>query len=376
MPMPEASQEQVNQYYSGRLYPEELLEIMSQDQGWFSSKVVPAKGTASPFAYDPMDVDRIEIRDNDRKFDFYDYVSVNRIHGMLVLKDGVVRIEKYLGGISDRTIWKSCSMAKSITSTLVGVAVHAGHIRSLEDPVSMYVDAGPLYEKVSVRQLLRMSSGVRWREDYGDPTSERRRLMDLQKQWSPDGFLKHMRDMVPETPPGQSWKYNTGDSYLVGALLESATGRRVWELLAELWGEIGAEADGYWWTFSPDGMTIAGSGYHASLRDYARFAEFVRGGGKLNGRDLVPSGWFEEASSPFNIGDRVIPYGYMWWLPSDRFENLANSFNARGVFGQFMHINPKQGITAVLLSARSKPAAGSRFEISDEAFFSALANWL
>ncbi|KRE09726.1 hypothetical protein ASE63_04145 [Bosea sp. Root381] len=377
MGIDETKRSQLMRFYDGTLLPDELVATMSSDQGLFPSRMVRRGGAIKPLKTSASALPRLAIRDHDRSFDLCDYLSVNRIAGLLILKDGDVVTEHYGLGIGPETKWNSCSLAKSVAATLVGIALKEGAIESLDDSVTRYMPLGGVYEKVSVRQLLRLSSGVRWREDYTDPTSDRRQLLEIQCSWEKGGIARHMASLPAHTPPGESWTYNTGESYLIGLLMQNATGKSLADYCSEkLWSRLGMEADASWWSESPDGMTISGSGMHATLRDYGRFGQFVLDEGRIGGDKLLPEAWNSEAGAPFKIGEKSVPYGYMWWIPVLESPALAGSFQAEGIYGQHIHINPRHGLVVVVLCARSKPSYRQRLEISDDAFFAALAEAL
>ena len=136
------------------------------------------------------------------------------------------------------------------------------------------------------------------------------------------------------------------------------------------------ENDATWWTDGPKGMAWAGSGIGATLRDYGRFGLLAADGGKINGRAIVPEGWFAEAGAPHDIGGKTVDYGYMWWIPPQSDPVHIGAFQAQGIFGQYIYINPRERLVIVVLSARSKPGRGSRFELDDVAFFAAVATAL
>lgn len=376
MGMSPAARAQIKRYYDGTLLPDEMMEAMATDCGWFPSRVVsrgaddvPIQGAAGPLP-------EMTIRDHGRTFDVYDYLSVNRVAGLMILKDGKRVVEQYSLGIDARTKWKSCSLAKSVTSTLAGIAVAEG-LLDLDAPVTRYARIGGIYTDVSVRQLLQMASGIRWRETYEDPTSDRRRLMDIQVEWQAGSILRFMESLPPETPPGGSWKYNTGESYVVSAVMEGATGMNLADYLtSRVWSRIGMESDACWWTESEGGMVVSGSGMSATMRDYARFGQFVLDEGCVNGQQLLPPGWNDEAGAPYCIDGKLIPYGYMWWIPELDDAELKGTFQAEGVYGQFIHVNPRKKLVVVVLSARSKPSYKRRLEINDDAFFAELARVL
>ncbi|MGO4669412.1 serine hydrolase domain-containing protein [Bosea sp. 2RAB26] len=377
MSMDSSTRAQIERFYDGTLLPDEMVATMSTDGGWFPSRTIARASTPSVLKRSGQALPPLAIQDHGTSFDLYDYLSVNRVAGLMVLRDGEVVQESYSLGIGPQTMWNSCSLAKSVAATLVGIALREGAIASLDDPVTRYAPLGGVYAQVSIRQLLRMASGIRWREAYTDPTSDRRQLLDIQMQWQKGGIARHMAGLPAETAPGQSWTYNTGESYLVSAVMEGATGTNLADYLStRLWSRMGAEADATWWSESPDGMTVSGSGMHATMRDYARFGQFVLDGGRIGGETLLPEGWTGEAGSPFPIGDTLIPYGYMWWIPVLDDPALKGTFQAEGIYGQYIHINPQKRLVVVVLSARSKPSYRQRLEINDDAFFAALARAL
>ena len=377
MSMDSSTRAQIERFYDGTLLPDEMVATMSTDGGWFPSRTIARASTPSVLKRSGQALPPLAIQDHGTSFDLYDYLSVNRVAGLMVLRDGEVVQESYSLGIGPQTMWNSCSLAKSVAATLVGIALREGAIASLDDPVTRYAPLGGVYAQVSIRQLLRMASGIRWREAYTDPTSDRRQLLDIQMQWQKGGIARHMSGLPAETAPGQSWTYNTGESYLVSAVMEGATGTNLADYLStRLWSRMGAEADATWWSESPDGMTVSGSGMHATMRDYARFGQFVLDGGRIGGETLLPEGWTGEAGSPFPIGDTLIPYGYMWWIPVLDDPALKGTFQAEGIYGQYIHINPQKRLVVVVLSARSKPSFRQRLEINDDAFFAALARVL
>ncbi|MGE6919226.1 serine hydrolase domain-containing protein [Achromobacter kerstersii] len=374
MNMTPALKAHLMRFYDGTLLPDELTLALSRDPGWFASDTVARGERVRDLPLRPGGLPALRIEDQGRVFDLYDYLATNGVAGLLVLKRGQVAFETYQRGITPDTRWNSCSLAKSVAATLVGVALKEGAIDSLDDPVTKYADLGGVYREVSLRQMLRMCSGVQWNEDYGDPASERRRLLDVQARWQAGGIRNFMKALPARQPAGQAWAYNTGESYLLSAVMEGATGMRLADYLqSRLWSRLGMESDATWWSESPGGMTISGSGMNATLRDYARFGQFVLDGGKVDGERLLPDGWVAEAGAPYRIGDTDIPYGYMWWIPELKDPALQGTFQAEGIYGQFIHINPAQELVVVVLCSRGKPSYKKRVEINDDAFFAALA---
>lgn len=275
--------------------------------------------------------------------DLFDYLAYNRVAGLLVLKDGRIALEDYELGAGPATRWASFSMAKSVSSTLVAVALKQRLISSIDDPVTRYVPLlqGSAYEGVSIRHVLEMASGVKWDEAYTNPSSDCRRLLDAQMQRLPSASMAYMKTLSRTGVPGSIWNYNSGEANIVGAVLEGATRRPLATYLSEaLWSRLGMERDATWWTESPGGMGLAGVGIGATLRDYGRFGLFVQNGGVIDGHRIVPEGWFQQACAPHRIGGKLVDYGYLWWpMPAGGEPIHAGAFEARGIFGQLLYIN-------------------------------------
>jgi CubicO group peptidase (beta-lactamase class C family) len=142
-------------------------------------------------------------------------------------------------------------------------------------------------------------------------------------------------------------------------VLHNAVKRSLSEYLRErIWKPFGMEADATWWLDSPDGIEIAGSGFSATLRDYGRFGLFFLNGGRAGGRDVLPTGWLEEAGAPQRLKNgKKIDYGYFWWpaVPSPNVPDPQGAFMAQGIFGQYVYLNPKEHVVVVVWSAQSKP---------------------
>ena len=367
------------QVFDGRMLPDVEVRTFSASDTLFPVNVVKRGGAVRPFEAAAGDlrakVEGLKFQSGGQRFDLYDYLTDDRVAGLLILKDGKVVLEDYELGTGPETRWMSFSMAKSISSTLVGAALEQGLIASLDDRVTKYVPGlkGGVYDEVSVRNLLEMASGVQWDETYTDPRSDRRKLLELQLADKPGSIVGYMKALRRAGAPGTIWNYSTGESFLVGALLEGATHKPLATYLSEtLWSRLGMERDATWWLESPGGMGLAGSGMGATLRDYGRFGEFVLADGVVEGKRVVPEGWFAEAGKAHEIGGRKVNYGYLWWPIPDGDPIQQGAFEARGIFGQHLYLNPREGLAVVVLSARSKPDA-VRSPISDTDFFGAVA---
>jgi CubicO group peptidase (beta-lactamase class C family) len=267
-----------------------------------------------------------------------------RSAALLVVHDGKLRLERYGLGFDGQGRWTSFSVAKSFTSTLVGAAVKDGFIKSLDDKVSLYIPdlKGSAYDDVSVRQLLTMTSGVKWNEDYADPQSDVARFNNHQPEEGVEALVSYMRKLPREAPAGSRWLYSTGETNLVGTLVQQATHKPLATYLSEkIWVPAGMEQQATW-ILSKTGKEIGGCCVQATPRDYARMGLFILNGAQVNGQSIVPDGWWAEATTKrTEIGLPGRGYGYQWWTYDD------GSYTARGIFGQGIFIDPQRKLVIV-----------------------------
>ncbi len=301
------------------------------------------------------------------------YMAGQRSAALLIVQAGKLRLERYGLDFDNSGRWTSFSVAKSFTSTLAGAALRDGAIRSMDDKVSDYIPdlKGSAYDEVSVRQLLSMTSGVQWNEDYADPQSDVARFNNHQPEAGVDALVSYMRKLPRAAPPGTRWNYSTGETNLVGILVSQATKKPLAQYLQEkIWQPAGMEQPATW-VLSKTGQEISGCCIQAAPRDYARFGQFILEGARVNGdpaagplprpgaapsggsaagaaaergghHSIVPDGWLHEAThKQADIGEPGNGYGYQWWTYDD------GSFAARGIFGQGIFIDPKRELVIV-----------------------------
>ena len=278
-------------------------------------------------------------------------MAASNASGLLILQGGKVRLERYARGHGPNERWTSFSVAKSLTSTLVGAALQDGHIKSLGDPVTRYIPelAGSGYEGVTVRQILTMTSGVRWNEDYTDPKSDVAMMFAQAPRPGEDVTIAYLRKLPREAEPGTKWVYKTGETNLIGVLVRRATGKSLARYASEkIWRPYGMEADAYW-QIDEGGQEIGGCCLSVALRDYGRIGQFVLDGGKAGGKQVVPANWFAEATSKqAEIGAPNRGYGYQWWA------GPGGTFAAVGIFGQMIHIDPARKLVVVVSGAAAQ----------------------
>jgi len=268
-----------------------------------------------------------------------DYMADQRLAGLVVLQDGKARLEEYRMDFTKDDRWTSFSVAKSLVSTLVGAAIKDGFIKSLDDPLTTYIPelTGSGYDGVTVEQLLTMTSGVKWNEDYEDKNSDVAKFNTTKSKDGVDPVILYMKTLVNEAEPGTRWQYNTGETNLIGVLVAKATGKSLSEYLSEkVWKPYGMAKDAVW-ILNDGGKEIGGCCISATTRDFALFGQFAMNGGKIGDTSVVPDGWYEKAGTKqADIGMDGRGYGYQWWTYDD------GSFAAQGIFGQGIFVDPKR----------------------------------
>ena len=275
--------------------------------------------------------------------------------GLLILKDDKLVFENYWLGNDASTQSVSWSVGKSFVSALMGIAIGEGTVASVEDPVTRYAPelAGSAYDGVRIKDVLQMSSGARWNEDYSDPNSDINKFGRLLVDGnSLDAFAAGCRR---EHPPGTFNRYNTSDTHVLGMVLRRATKGSLSDYLRDkLWQPLGMEADAFW-IVDREGAEFAGGGLNAVLRDYARLGQLYLNGGLWNGVQIVPADWVRASVTPdaphLQPGERAsssekLGYGYQWWVP-----DLSGAYSAIGIYGQFIYVDPAARIVIAKTSA-------------------------
>jgi CubicO group peptidase (beta-lactamase class C family) len=293
-----------------------------------------------------------------------DLHHLTKTTGFLVIKDGKIAQERYFGGASETSTFTSMSVAKSFTSTLVGLALADGKIKSLDDPITDYLPElkGSGYDGVPIKAILQMSSGVKFSESYVpghysdmDMMFERGMVGESQPL---NDYLKGLPRMLP---PGTKFAYKGADTQALGWLVRRVTGESLADYLSEkVWQPMGMEHDAFWNTDAPgpNGMEAAFTSLNATLRDFGRFGAMFLDHGRFNGKQIVPADWVDHATVPdapqVQLGKLVkgslLGYGYQWWtFPDD------GAYSAEGIYFQFIFVNPKENLVIVKTSAADRP---------------------
>ncbi|WP_462421905.1 serine hydrolase domain-containing protein [Salinicoccus sp. Marseille-QA3877] len=357
----------IDNIYNGDMLPDLAINTFRNIERLFPTRTIPASSTPRPLekSHASLKPFKSQIKDKttelaDQNYDLYDYLTLNSVTGIVVLKEGKLVYENYLRDNGPDTRWMSMSVAKSITSTLVGAAIQDGYIESMDDLTVKYVPElkGSAYEHTTVRHILGMNSGVKWDETYTNPESDRRTFLKAQLAQKPSGLLKVMSELPQSGEPGKTHNYSTGETSVAGEIVIGATGKSLSEYLSEkIWEPCGMESAAAWWLDSPDGNEIGGSGFSAVLRDYARFGQFILDGGKAGGNQVLPEWWTEQAGQPTTLDNgETVNYGLMWWPAWTEKSKEHKAFQAFGIHGQVLHIDPAEGVVVAISSARPKPA--------------------
>lgn len=288
--------------------------------------------------------------------------------GVVVIQNGSLLYEKYWDGYSDSSLSNSFSMAKSITSLLIGTAIKEGKIKSVDEPAGNYLPefTKGLAAKLTIKHLLTMSSGSNWDESYANPlsvTTESYYGSDLYKTATGVKIVKE---------PGTFHSYKSGDTELLGLILEKATGKSLSRYASEkLWQPLGAEQPALWSTDAKGGNEKAFCCFNSNARDFARLGQLMLDSGRWKGNSIIDSAYFVQSVTPCNIPDEVNQpanyYGYQWWLRP----NYKDVFYARGILGQYIIVIPSKKMVIVRLGHKrsTERVNGAPKEVD------ALINW-
>ncbi|MFY7398097.1 serine hydrolase domain-containing protein [Enterobacter cloacae complex sp. IR53030] len=355
-------------------------------------------GNASPLlaAEKPLTDARYQV--NGKTYDLHDYLKRQNVSGMLVLKNGHVAY-KYLGeGNTDSTLWTSRSVGKSVVSALVGVAIKEGKIHSLDDLITQYEPdlKGTAWDGVTLRQLITHTSGVAWNEDYTNPGSDFAKLTECEaKPGTYDCVRTLVKGLHRAHPAGENWSYSSGGAWLLGDVLERATGMTLAAYLEKsIWQPYGMASDGVWHAYSKGQHDVGAHGFNATLEDWGRFGQFILHNGTLpGGKQILPEGWVKQSSDWTQAKGSVSAahpkglYGYQWWnneVPvnathfAPKVDNsLKGSLWALGIFGQMIMVNQKENLVIVQWSTwpQAEPSFSAQ-PLEASLMFSAIANAL
>lgn len=288
-----------------------------------------------------------------------DFFQANRTTGLLVLHNDTIKAEQYFLGNTNLTPHIAWSVSKSFVSALVGIAVKEGHILGIEEAVTDYVpelkNSG--YDGVSIKDVLQMSSGVRFNEDYADFNS------DINRFGRTIAFGQALDDYVAsltrEREPGTFHHYVSIDTQVLGMVISRATRTPFADYFQEkLWHPMGAESEGYW-IIDDVGTELALGGLNATARDFAKLGLLYANRGQLRGEQIIPEDWAYRSVTPdaahLMPGENPasssrLGYGFQWWIP----EEAEDEFLAMGIYNQYIYVDPDEQIVVVMNSANHR----------------------
>lgn len=347
---------------AGAVAPEHIVWSQQHMSELFPSRTISRGGHAEPIGQYKRDLSQVRVPIGDTTISFDEYLDRSSTQGIVILHKGTVIYERYFGEAHEGTRFTTWSVAKSINSTLIGMAIKDGYIKSVNDRLTDYIPelVGTAYEKVTIAQTLQMSSGVAFNEDYDNPENS-----DIWAYMGATliGNAQPANQLAASYPggaePGTVFNYNTAEAQVLGWLVKAATGQSPSHYLeAKLWKPLAMNHDATWLldSWGEDAMEMTGCCLNAALRDWARFGEFILEGGQVDGKSLLPEGWIQAATTPsadhlksLTEGQVNRSYQYQWWSYD------GGRFAAEGVFGQHIFIDPAHDL--VIAKASTWPTA-------------------
>jgi len=314
------------------------------DYQFFPNRVITAKPPGLAWPESPQ-----KLKDPDPET--MKLLSDLKTTALLVLENGQIVYEKYfLTGGTD-TLSSSFSMAKSMIGLLYGFALQERKIRSLDEPVERYLTEweGREEGKITIRNLLTMSSGLNWNESYWNPFS-----VTAESYYGSNLYLTALKQRLVETP-GTHFSYQSGSTQLLGLILSRAVNENLSSYLSQkLWVPLGAQKNALWSLDHEDGMEKAFCCVNATARDFARIGEFVRLGGKWNTQNLLNEKYIQEMLTspalPNERGQIRNDYGYQWWTLRTPQGNLPFAW---GILGQYVVVVPQKNRVLVRLGMKT-----------------------
>lgn len=360
--------------------PDKIVENFRTMPKLFDSHEIRRSGSVQALATAPKELPQ-SFSFQGQRVPVTQWIKSTGTTGLLVLASDKIAYEAYFQGNNAESLAISWSVGKSFVSALIGMALADGSIKSLQDPVSDYASAlkSSGYEGVALQDVLEMSSGIRFSEDYADPNAEINQLgRSIALGRATDDWIAQLER---EKPAGLEHHYASADTQVLGMVLKAATGKSLADYMQEkLWSRLGVEGDGRWLT-DAHGMELAFCGLNLRLRDYARFGLlYLHGGRNLAGEQLLPAQWVKNSVKPrsshlqpgrfLEEGQPNLGYAYQWWIP----QGEEGEFMAIGVYGQFIYVNPARQVVIAKNSAYADyNRDGTRMEYESLAAFRAIA---
>lgn len=343
-------------YHTVRLFDEDVIvHNFSNMQSIAPTVTIQRSGAVNAFGRQPKAIPDTFMYNGESRM-MNAFLAGSATTALVVLRGNDITFEEYYLGTKELDQRISWSMAKSFLSAIFGVAVSDGLIPDLNKAVSDYVPAlkGSGYDGVSIKNVLQMSSGVYFNEDYGDFHSDINRFGRVMALGG--SFDEFAASLTSEREQGAYMHYVSIDTHVLGMVLRAATGRSIEDYFDEkLWSKLGTERDAIYLVDSTGEPMVLG-GLNLVSRDYARLGTLYRDYGVVNGVQVIPRQWIEDSLTPDaphllpgprDNSDTSLGYGYQWWIP----EQADDEFMALGIYGQYIYVNRKAGVVIVKNSA-------------------------
>jgi len=310
-----------------------------KDHKKFQSR--PLTAHASPFNFHTTETGKFPRELNGKAFD--KYLADNNTVAFIIIKNDSIQYEKYFRSYDKESIVPSFSMAKSVTSILIGCAIDEDLIKSVEEPITNYIPelSKNGFNKVKIKHLLQMTSGIKFNESYINPFG------DAASFYYGLNLRKSISKMKLKTVPGKKFEYVSGNTQLLGLVLERALkGKTVTAYLQEkLWTPLGMEYDASWSTDrKKDGLEKTFCCLNACARDFAKIGRLYKNKGNWNGKQIVSQQWVETSTKLDTSEGSAQYYQCQWWLPRPN-----EDFMAQGILGQYIYVNPTKDLIIVRL---------------------------
>lgn len=310
-----------------------------QDHKKFHSR--PLAADTLPFMFQTAEKGKFPKELDNIPFD--KYLEDNKTVAFLIIKNDTIQYEKYFKGYDKESIVPSFSMAKSVTSILIGCAIDQGLIKSVDEPVTNYIPeiAKKGFDKVTIKHLLQMTSGIKFNESYVNPFG------DAASFYYGLNLRKEVKKMKLKTEPGKKFEYVSGNTQLLGLVLErSLKDQTITSYLQEkIWTPLEMEFDASWSIDrKKNGLEKTFCCLNARARDFAKIGRLYKNKGNWNGKQIVSEKWVEESTKSDTSDGSANFYQYQWWLPTP-----GEDFMAQGILGQFIYVNPKNDLIIVRL---------------------------
>lgn len=357
--------------------PDKLVVNFRTADQRFRSNLVAAGDDVSTFRYNLQQLPKEYTYRGETK-SIAQFMADTDTTGLVVTNGDEILYEEYFLGNTEHSRAIVWSTSKSVVSALMGIAIEEGYINAVSDPVTDYVPslAASGYNGVAIEDVLQMSSGIRFSEDYFDASSDFNKMAP--RSVGLGGPLEDiLLTLESEHEPGTVREYASSDTQVLGMVIRAATGMDLASYTeTRLWQPAGMEADAYWLADS-SGVESAFGGFNATLRDLARFGSIYLYDGFWNGKQIVPPAWIHASVTADEAhllpGENSLGYGYQWWVPGGD----EGDFLAIGIYGQAIYINPSRQIVIAKTSAyREYEQDGEEMELENVSFMRTIASAL